>query len=217
MSRMAGYADSGRRAPRTLTEREQDALLAATREHPRDHVLYAMALGTGLRAHELVALDVGDVFDAAGEPKRRVLLRVFKGDGRGEDDLQEVVLEGSRRLANLTKELIDHLPLADRDAAGFAIVERADGPEYNPARAAHARQNIGTRPVGRATPSPLGQRGGDILVVFRKSDKMRHRLSFENRDGCIKGAEAKLERAEVADAIRRFDHPFRNIPAERRG
>jgi site-specific recombinase XerC len=97
MSRMAGYADSGRRAPRTLTEREQDALLRATREHPRDHVLYAMALGTGLRAHELVALDVGDVFDAAGEPKRRVLLRVFKGDGRGDDDLQEVVLSEALR------------------------------------------------------------------------------------------------------------------------
>jgi site-specific recombinase XerC len=97
MSRMAGYADSGRRAPRTLTEREQEALLSATREHPRDHVLYAMALGTGLRAHELVALDVGDVFDSAGEPKRRVLLRVFKGDGRGEDDLQEVVLSEALR------------------------------------------------------------------------------------------------------------------------
>jgi site-specific recombinase XerC len=97
MSRMAGYADSGRRAPRTLTEREQEALLAATREHPRDHVLYAVALGTGLRAHELVALDVGDVFDSAGEPKRRVLLRVFKGDGRGEDDLQEVVLSEALR------------------------------------------------------------------------------------------------------------------------
>jgi site-specific recombinase XerC len=101
MSRMAGYADSGRRAPRTLTEREQEALLLATREHPRDHVLYAMALGTGLRAHELVALDVGDVLDAAGEPKRRVLLRVFKGDGRGEDDLQEVVLSEALR-AKLT-------------------------------------------------------------------------------------------------------------------
>lgn len=56
-----------------------------------------MALGTGLRAHELVALDVGDVFDAAGEPKRRVLLRVFKGDGRGDDDLQEVVLSENLR------------------------------------------------------------------------------------------------------------------------
>jgi len=97
MSRMAGYADSGRRAPRTLTEREQDALLAVTREHPRDHVLYAMALATGLRAHELVALDVGDVFDAAGEPKRRVLLRVFKGQDEAGRERQEVVLSEALR------------------------------------------------------------------------------------------------------------------------
>lgn len=97
MSRMAGYADSGRRAPRTLTEREQDALLAVTREHPRDRVLYAMALATGLRAHELVALDVGDVFDAAGEPKRRVLLRVFKGQDEAGRERQEVVLSEALR------------------------------------------------------------------------------------------------------------------------
>jgi hypothetical protein len=37
--------------------------LKVTGEHRagfRDHVLYAMALGTGLREHELVALDMGD-------------------------------------------------------------------------------------------------------------------------------------------------------------
>jgi len=52
-----------------LTEREQRALLKVTGEHRavyRDHCLYAMALGTGLR--ELIALDVGDVLNgiAAG-------------------------------------------------------------------------------------------------------------------------------------------------------
>ena len=65
---MAAYVESIRRAPRTLTDREQKALLRVTGEHRagwRDHVLFAMALGTGLRAHELVALDVGDVFDDA--------------------------------------------------------------------------------------------------------------------------------------------------------
>lgn len=97
---MAAYVESIRRAPRTLTEREQKALLRVTAEHRagwRDHVLYAMALGTGLRAHELVALDVGDVFDDAGRVRRRLALRVFKGDGRGDDDGQEVLLpEGLR-------------------------------------------------------------------------------------------------------------------------
>jgi integrase len=57
---MANYADAAR-TPRTLTEREQRALLKVTGEHRagfRDHVLYAMALGTGLREHELIALSV---------------------------------------------------------------------------------------------------------------------------------------------------------------
>jgi site-specific recombinase XerC len=97
---MAAYVESIRRAPRTLTEREQKALLRVTGEHCagwRDHVLFAMALGTGLRAHELVALDVGDVFDDGGRVRRRLALRVFKGDGRGDDDGQEVLLpEGLR-------------------------------------------------------------------------------------------------------------------------
>jgi site-specific recombinase XerD len=57
---MANYADATR-TPRTLTEREQRALLKVTGEHRagfRDHVLYAMALGTGLREHEFIALSV---------------------------------------------------------------------------------------------------------------------------------------------------------------
>lgn len=97
---MAKYVESVRRAPRTLTEREQKALLRVTGEHRagwRDHVLFAMALGTGLRAHELVALDVGDVFDDAGRARRRLSLRVFKGDGRGDDDGQEVLLPSALR------------------------------------------------------------------------------------------------------------------------
>lgn len=57
---MAGYAGSGRRAPRTLTEREQETLLAATREHPRDHVLYAPALATGGRDDVLAIVAAAD-------------------------------------------------------------------------------------------------------------------------------------------------------------
>ena len=73
---MAAYADSIQKAPRTLTEREQKLLLKVTGEHRsgfRDHVIIATALGTGLRAHELLALEVGDVFDGDGRARRRVL------------------------------------------------------------------------------------------------------------------------------------------------
>ena len=94
---MANYAD-GARTPRTLTEREQRALLKVTGEHRagyRDHVLYAQALGTGLREHELVALSVGDVF-RDDKPKRRLLLNVFKGAQRT-GGTQEVLLSKSLR------------------------------------------------------------------------------------------------------------------------
>lgn len=78
---MAAYATATRRPPRTLTETEQNLLLKVTGEHARgfrDHVIYSLALGTGLRESEIAALDVGDVTDAGGKVKRRISLRVFK-------------------------------------------------------------------------------------------------------------------------------------------
>jgi len=99
---MSSYAESGR-APRTLTEREQRLLLKVTGEHRagfRDHVLYAMALGTGLREHELVGLDVGDVFDSAGKARRRIVLRVFKGAERASGGQDVLVPEGLRAKLN---------------------------------------------------------------------------------------------------------------------
>ena len=51
---------------RTLTERERRQLLKVTgerRDGYRDHILYSMALATGLREHELASLEVGDVFE----------------------------------------------------------------------------------------------------------------------------------------------------------
>jgi len=50
------------RAPETMTAAEQSALLRATTDAPRDHLLYSMALGTGLRLSELLGLNVGDVW-----------------------------------------------------------------------------------------------------------------------------------------------------------
>jgi integrase len=63
---MTTYADAIAKPPRTLTELEQKLLLKTMSEHRdgyRDHVLISLALGTGLREHELQALDCGDVFD----------------------------------------------------------------------------------------------------------------------------------------------------------
>jgi integrase len=64
-----------------MTEFEQAKVLKVTGEHARgfrDHVIFALALGTGLREHEVLALDVGDITDDGTTIKRRVTLRVFK-------------------------------------------------------------------------------------------------------------------------------------------
>jgi site-specific recombinase XerC len=91
---MTAYADAIAKPPRTLTDLEQKLLLKVTGEHRdgfRDHVIISFALGTGLREHELLALDLGDVFDDEGHAKRRVTLRVFKRSA-DEPAVQEVVL-----------------------------------------------------------------------------------------------------------------------------
>jgi len=87
-------------APRTLTTPEQVALLRVTGEHRdgfRDHLIIGFALGTALREMEILALDVGDVFDEEGRAKRRVQLRVFKRSNK-DTKMQQVILPDRLRL-----------------------------------------------------------------------------------------------------------------------
>ena len=99
---MSAYIDSIRRAPKTLTETEQRLLLKTTGQHRagfRDHMIFSLALGTALREHEILALDVGDVFDIVdgrGKARRRVYLRVFKGCNE-DSDPEEVILPDALR------------------------------------------------------------------------------------------------------------------------
>jgi integrase/recombinase XerC len=89
------------RAPETMTAGEQAALLRATAAHtaPRDHVLYSMALGTGLRLRELLGLNVGDVSPDGREVRRRVVLdpATTKGGRRGEVFLPARLIPKLRR------------------------------------------------------------------------------------------------------------------------
>ncbi len=71
---MPAHAAAIPRPPRTLTELEQATLLKVTGEHRdgfRDHVIFAVALRTGLREHEIAALDVGDVLHDDGRVRRK--------------------------------------------------------------------------------------------------------------------------------------------------
>lgn len=97
---MYAYPATMARAPRTLTRSEQQRLLETTATHPdafRDHIIYALALGTGLREHEIAALNVGDVYHDDGDVKRWLVLRVYKRTG-GRSAPQEVILSDSLRV-----------------------------------------------------------------------------------------------------------------------
>ncbi len=85
---------------KTLSTREQSALLKTSGERKdgfRDHMLFAIALGTGLREHEIVALNVGDVASDDGSIRRRVSLRVFKRSSKSPAP-QDVVLPEALRM-----------------------------------------------------------------------------------------------------------------------
>jgi integrase/recombinase XerC len=73
-------------SPTSLTSDEQRPILRATQADVRDHLIYSLALATGLRLAEIVGLDVGDVFAPDGTPPVRVRVRaaIAKG-GRAAD------------------------------------------------------------------------------------------------------------------------------------
>ena len=73
-------------SPTTMTADEQALILRLTAANLRDHVIFSLALGTGLRLAEIVGLDVGDVYGPGGVPKARVRVRreIAKG-GRAAD------------------------------------------------------------------------------------------------------------------------------------
>src|SRR5206468_6154120 len=86
-------------SPPTLTQMEQKAILAATAGHPRNHLIYSMALGTGLRLAEIVGLNVGDVFAPDGTPRSRVRVRaeIAKGGRAGDIFLPDALVPKLRK------------------------------------------------------------------------------------------------------------------------
>ncbi len=99
-------------SPQTLTLAEQRAILRATSGNLRDHLIYSLALGTGLRLAEIVGLNVGDIYTPLGKPKNRIRLRreIAKG-GRSSDvflpDALVVKLRIFRRYKRLRGEELE--------------------------------------------------------------------------------------------------------------
>ena len=86
-------------SPQTLTHGEQEGILRATRRNLRDHLIYSLALGTGLRLAEIVGLNVGDVYTPEGKPKNRIRLRpeIAKNGRAGDVFLPDALLVKFRK------------------------------------------------------------------------------------------------------------------------
>ncbi len=104
-------------SPTTLTRTEQNLILHASAENVRDHIIFSLALGTGLRLGELVGLNVGDVFNGNGRPRTRIRIRaeIAKGGRAGDVFLPDKLVVKLRRFRKFKKErreLLDsHAPL----------------------------------------------------------------------------------------------------------
>src|SRR5881296_3729735 len=86
-------------SPSTLTEGERKAIIRATAGNPRDHLIYSLALGTGLRLAEIVGLDVADAFFPDGRPWSRVRVRpeIAKGGRSGDVFMPDALVAKLRR------------------------------------------------------------------------------------------------------------------------
>src|SRR3989454_12223427 len=99
MNRCREVSPMSHLSPPTLTQSEQETILRATRRNPRDHLIYSLALGTGLRLAEIVGLNVGDVYTPEGKPRNRVRLRpeIAKNGRAGDVFLPDALLVKFRR------------------------------------------------------------------------------------------------------------------------
>ena len=96
-------------SPPTLTVSEQKAILRVTAKHPRDHVIYSLALGTGLRLSEIVGLNVADMFFPDGTPRTRVRIRaeIAKGGRAGEVFLPDKLRRQAPKVVGLQAQMGD--------------------------------------------------------------------------------------------------------------
>ena len=110
-------------SPTTLTQTEQRTILRATAANVRDHTIYSLALGTGLRLGEIVGLNVGDVFNGNGRPRTRIRIRaeIAKRGKAGDVFLPDKLVVKLRKFREFKKQRRESL---DPDAPLFCSQSR---------------------------------------------------------------------------------------------
>jgi integrase len=186
--------DEDQVAPRTLTDLEQRALLRASGEHRdgfRDHLIFSLALATALREHEIVGLDVGDVFDDTGRARRRVQLRVFKRSNVNRSQ-QQILLNSTVR-AKLEK---------------FRAWKRASGENLDasaPLFVSRKGNRLSTRQVRRLVHVWQERAGADVTHNFHS---LRHTACTNyHRLEPAPRAVQKFSRHASLRMVSRYTHP----------
>lgn len=158
------YASRTRQPPRTLTDDEVKRLLDVSGKHRdgfRDHVILSLALGTGLRLSEIVALNVGDVSPDpfAGKVKRTIQLRVYKRAGETVDEADQRVHLPDGTYYKLQKYL-------RTEFAGKGFKPSADWPLFAPRGPRRIDARIGERTLR------------DIFYRWQREAGFDHRYNF---------------------------------------
>jgi len=150
-------------SPPTLTKAEQQTLLRASSIHPRDHLVFSLALGTGLRLSEIVGLNVGDVFAVDGKPRSRIRLRkeIAKGGRAGDVFLPDALVAKLTRFwlyKHAHRERLDpSAPLFCNQGRRRISKRRLSRPGWLPGRAPHQIRTWRLPPSGSTVGATRGR------------------------------------------------------------
>lgn len=178
------------RPPRSFTQAEARRLLDASgqyAEHFQEHMIFSLAIGLGLRLHEIQALNIGDVFTPEGAVRSRLALRIFKGCER----------------TNSTQEVHISRMLAIKMAKLFELNQQSRGsyaPDV-PLFATRKRCRISVRHMRRLLKNWLEKAGLDTSLRFHE---LRHTAvtSFHERTRNVVMAQRFARHADIRTTMR---------------
>jgi site-specific recombinase XerC len=193
------YADRTKRPPRSPTDREVKRLLDVTGRAKagfRDHVIFSLAVGCGLRESEIVGLDVLHVakLQSGGAlvPMRSIQLHVFKRAGADPNPADQRVHVPDATFYKLEKWLRSEW--RDRRPS-----------ERTPLFVARTGHRLSTRRVRELFQEWQTRAGFDQLYNFHA---LRHYAisAVRRKTGDIRIAQRFARHANIATTTR-YDHP----------